>query len=95
MLGDSPYFAYRWQFHRYRRRGFTDFKVKVSGDIGRDRRKLRVFDGERGGRMRVRIDANNHWTSAQDCIRHLAALDSAVFAVEEPLGAGALADVHA
>ena len=32
VLGDAPYPAYWWQFRRYWRRGFRDFKVKVSGD---------------------------------------------------------------
>ena len=97
VLGDAPYLAYWWQFRRYRRRGFTDFKVKVSGDLGRDRRKMRLFTrrgllgggGERG--LRLRLDANNLWTDADDCIRHLAAIGGAPFAVEEPLRAGDLA----
>ena len=97
VLGDAPYPAYWWQFRRYRRRGFTDFKVKVSGDLGRDRRKMRLFmgggllggGGERG--LRLRLDANNLWGGADDCIRHLAAIGGAPFAVEEPLRAGDLA----
>ena len=31
VLGESPYPAYWWQFRRYWKRGFRDFKVKVSG----------------------------------------------------------------
>ena len=86
VLGDSPYLVYRAQLWRYGRKGFSDFKVKVSGDAARDRRRVRAIRG--GGRdRRVRLDANNLWTSADDCIRHLGALDG-VFAVEEPLRAG-------
>lgn len=88
VLGDSPYLVYRVQFFRYRRKGFTDFKVKVSGDLKRDRRKLRVFGKKR---LRVRLDANNLWSSADDCIAHLEALGGDVYAVEEPLTAGDLA----
>ncbi|MCY4583267.1 MAG: hypothetical protein OXE50_10800 [Chloroflexi bacterium] len=87
VLGDSPYLVYRLQFFRYRRKGFQDFKVKVSGDLGRDRRKLRVLEKKH---LRVRLDANNLWASADKCIAHLSALGS-VFAVEEPLTAGDLA----
>ncbi len=90
VLGDSPYLVYRLQFFRYRRKGFTDFKVKVSGDLGRDRWKLGVFRRKRGPELRVRLDANNLWSSADECIAHLKALGD-VFAVEEPLGAGDLA----
>ena len=88
VLGDSPYLVYRLQHFRYRRKGFTDFKVKVSGDLERDRRKLRVF-GKR--RVHVRLDANNLWASADECIAHLNALGGGVSAVEEPLTAGDLA----
>ncbi len=88
VLGDSPYLVYRLQHFRYRRKGFTDFKVKVSGDLGRDRRKLRVFGNKQ---LRVRLDANNLWDDADACIAHLNALGGGVFAVEEPLTAGDLA----
>ena len=88
VLGDSPYLVYRLQLFRYRKKGFTDFKVKVSGDLNRDRRKLRVFGKKH---LRVRLDANNLWADADACIAHLNALGSGVFAVEEPLAAGDLA----
>ena len=91
VLGDSPYLVYRLQFFRYRRKGFTDFKVKVSGDLGRDRRKLRVFERGRGPRLRVRLDANNLWDNADACVAHLNALGAGLSAVEEPLAAGDLA----
>ncbi len=87
VLGDSPYLVYRVQLWRYGRKGFSDFKVKVSGDAGRDRRRVRAIHG--GGRdRRVRLDANNLWASADECIRHLGELGGGVFAVEEPLRAG-------
>ena len=88
VLGDSPYLVYRLQFFRYRRKGFTDFKVKASGDLRRDKRKMRVFEKKQ---LRVRLDANNLWASADDCIAHINALGGSVFAVEEPLMVGDLA----
>ncbi len=88
VLGDSPYFVYRIQHFRYRRKGFTDFKVKVSGDLRRDRRKLRVLEGKQ---LSVRLDANNLWASAEECIAHVNALGGGVSAIEEPLTAGDLA----
>ena len=87
VLGDAPHLAYLWQLGRYRRQAFTDFKVKVSGDPGRDRRKLAALAGTA---TRIRLDANNLWTSADECIRHLSALPGIPFAVEEPLAAGDL-----
>ena len=88
VLGDSPYLVYRLQLFRYRRKGFADFKVKVSGDLNRDRRKLRALGKKQ---LRVRLDANNLWSDADDCIAHLNALGGGVYAVEEPLTAGDLA----
>ncbi len=92
VLGDAPYPAYRWQLRRYVTRGFSDFKVKLSGRPGRDRRKMVALSTPG---VRVRFDANNLWTSAGDCIRHLAGLPGQVFAIEEPLGVGDLEGFHA
>ena len=86
VLGNAPHLAYLWQLRRYRRRGFDDFKVKLSGDARRDGRKLGALETTE----RVRVDANNLWPSPDDCIRHLARLPRKVFAVEEPLAAGDL-----
>ena len=91
VLGDAPYPAYWWQFRRYWRRGFRDFKVKVSGDAARDGRRMGVFSGRADSALRVRLDANNLWASADECIRHVRALPHRVYAIEEPLRAGDLA----
>ena len=91
VLGDSPYPAYWWQFRRYWKRGFRDFKVKVSGNLARDRRKMRLFRNRTDPRLRVRFDANNLWASADECIRHVTALPHEVYAIEEPLREGDLA----
>ena len=85
VLGNAPHPAYLWQLRRYRKRRFTDFKVKLSGDVRRDSRKVRALAGTA---ERIRVDANNLWTTADDCIRHLETLPGKVFAVEEPLAAG-------
>ncbi|MCY3820744.1 MAG: hypothetical protein OXH52_15525 [Gammaproteobacteria bacterium] len=87
VLGDAPHPAYRWQLHRYRRRGFSDFKVKLSGHPARDRRKMQALAGTASS---IRLDANNLWTSADDCIGDLAGLPGQPFAIEEPLGVGDL-----
>ena len=91
VLGDSPYLAYWWQFRRYWQRGFRDFKVKVSNDPSRDRRKLRLFRNKTDPALRVRLDANNLWASADDCLSHVAALPHPIYAIEEPLTVGDLA----
>ena len=87
VLGDAPYPAYRWQLRRYRKRGFSDFKVKLSGNPARDRRKMLALAPVAA---RIRLDANNLWSSAPDCIHHLTSLPGQAFAIEEPLAVGDL-----
>lgn len=90
VLGDAPYLVYRWQFQRYWKRGFRDFKVKVSGDPRRDQGKIGLFRKKADRALRVRLDANNLWTSADECIRDITGLSYDVFAIEEPLREGDL-----
>ncbi len=89
VLGDAPWPFYRFQLWRYRRWGFNDFKVKLSGDPSRDRRKLAPF---RGSSERLRADANNFWPDASAAITALETLDYPLFALEEPVAAHQLKD---
>lgn len=91
VLGDAPYLAYWWQYRRYWNQGFRDFKIKLSGDPRRDRRKIGLFRNKAYPPPRVRLDANNFWSSADACIRHIKGLSYDVFAIEEPLHEGDLA----
>ena len=90
VLGDSPHLAYWWQLRRYWKQGFRDFKIKVSGDLRRDRAKIGPFAKRTDPAPRVRLDANNLWASAGDCIEHINRLPYDFFAVEEPLQEGDL-----
>ena len=85
VLGDSDTEAFEQTFEQYRRMGFTDFKIKLSGDSDRDRAKMAVLRGRDGEATRIRVDANNLWERADDAIRFLRALDYRFFAVEEPI----------
>ena len=83
VLGDMSADAFGMMAQRYRELGFTDFKVKLAGDLDRDRRRLSLLVGHPA--VRIRVDANNLWPSSEDAIAFLAALDAPLFAVEEPL----------
>ena len=85
VIGDSTAEAFERAFERYRRMGFTDFKIKLSGDLDRDRAKFSVMRRSDGVAPRIRVDANNLWESADDAIRFLRDLDYQFFAVEEPI----------
>jgi L-alanine-DL-glutamate epimerase-like enolase superfamily enzyme len=86
VLGDAPAVAFHEMAGRYRQAGFTDFKVKLSGIIARDRDKMAVFDLWHGAAIRVRADANNLWTTADQAIVELRDLGYRFFAIEEPIG---------
>lgn len=90
VLGDNGRLIYWLQLRRYWKAGFRDFKIKVSGDRSRDRRKIAAFRRRGDANVRVRLDANNLWRHADDCIAALQELSFPLFAVEEPLQAGDL-----
>jgi L-alanine-DL-glutamate epimerase-like enolase superfamily enzyme len=84
VLGDAPATAFHAMAERYRQVGFRDFKVKLSGNIDRDREKMAVF-GKWPESVRLRADANNLWPGADEAIDALGLLDYPFFAVEEPI----------
>jgi L-alanine-DL-glutamate epimerase-like enolase superfamily enzyme len=86
VLGDASSDAFHAMAEQYRRVGFRDFKVKLSGDDERDRGKMTIFSGWPGESIRVRADANNLWKNADEAIAGLRRLDHPFFALEEPIG---------
>jgi L-Ala-D/L-Glu epimerase len=85
VLGDASPDAFHAMAERYRAAGFRDFKVKLSGDSERDRRKMAVFNKWNDDSIRVRGDANNLWPNADEAIAGLRSLDYSFFAIEEPI----------
>ena len=86
VLGDSRPRVFWPQAWLYRVAGFTDFKIKLSGDLDRDRAKLKAFKAMPGAQLRA--DANNLWSSAERCIAFLQALGAPFWAIEEPVAVG-------
>lgn len=72
------------QLQRYFHVGFKDYKIKVSGDLEEDRKKIDAFR-ELNSEIRVRLDANNLWENAKQAVTYIGALNYPFFAVEEPL----------
>jgi L-alanine-DL-glutamate epimerase-like enolase superfamily enzyme len=85
VLGDASPAEFHAMAERYRRLGFRDFKVKLSGLGDRDREKLAVFETWEADPPRVRADANNLWRGADEAIAGLRALSYEFFAIEEPI----------
>ena len=67
----------------YRIWGFSDFKVKVSNGVTRDKARFRTLPKN----VRVRVDANNLWHSAEECIKYFEQLNHDIWAIEEPVQA--------
>jgi L-Ala-D/L-Glu epimerase len=84
VLGDSSEASFAATAHAYQRMGFTDFKLKLSGDLERDARKLAILDVV-DSTSRVRVDANNLWPAARVAVTYLRNLRRSLAGVEEPL----------
>ena len=85
VLGDASINAFKLNMEQYLQQGFSDFKLKLSGDIERDKEKIAVVRQWKNSALRIRVDANNLWKSADEAIQFLQALDYPFFAIEEPL----------
>ena len=94
VLGAGGLDAFEAELDRYLAFGLRDYKLKTCGELALDRRKLARLRAEPGVR-RVRLDANNLWTSTDEAVGYLDALDADLFAVEEPLAPGALSALSA
>jgi L-alanine-DL-glutamate epimerase-like enolase superfamily enzyme/pimeloyl-ACP methyl ester carboxylesterase len=92
VLSDSKEWRFTLAVDNYLIRGLSDFKVKLSGDLQKDRdrlmRLMQLCEEHGVPNPRVRLDANNLWTGRPEAaIGHLHKLDMPFFAVEEPVGA--------
>jgi L-alanine-DL-glutamate epimerase-like enolase superfamily enzyme len=90
VVGDSDADTFDATVGRYRRVGFSDFKLKLCGELDRDREKLALLRKYEVPENQVRVDANNLWDDTGEAIRHLTALDFAFFGIEEPVAADQL-----
>jgi L-alanine-DL-glutamate epimerase-like enolase superfamily enzyme len=88
VIGDSPPEQFGMIVARYAKMGFTDFKIKLSGQLERDREKMSILNGSGIGGLRVRADANNLWKSAGEALDYLTHLNARFSGIEEPVGAG-------
>ena len=92
VLGDDKKWKFTTLADQYLIRGFSDFKIKLNGNLERDREKLHILEDLRRQHdvkeLRIRFDANNLWKDRCDeAIAYLTALDGSAFALEEPVGA--------
>ena len=85
VLGASNFPTFQKQLRQYAHIGFTDFKIKISGNLEEDNQKVRLLKKLDVHEIRIRLDANNLWHTSSEAIAYLKQLDSHLFAVEEPI----------
>lgn len=86
VLGVSQAKAFDAQLAQYVCLRMKDFKIKVSGDRKADSRNIKAVQAAVPV-ARIRIDANNLWSSADEAYEHISALNAQLWAIEEPLAA--------
>lgn len=87
VLGDSSDETYKKQIEKFIQYGFQDFKIKITGDIQKDKRKLGFISKYCISKYRTRFDGNNLWKSSSDVIKYLNQFEEPIFGIEEPLEA--------
>ena len=85
VLGDSEIRTFEAQLHKYVALDFTDFKIKLSGNLNKDKDKFTLMTGYLNNTLRIRADANNFWRCPNEAIDYLLALKTPLFGIEEPV----------
>lgn len=88
VIGDCDAKTFALLFERYLSLGMHDFKIKLGGDLRRDRDKCSILAAHTNNTLRVRADANNLWRNAEEAVTYLNKLDYSFWALEEPVRAG-------
>lgn len=87
VLGVANSKVFSAQLAQYIQLGFRDFKVKISGDVLIDKSNIASIIRLQPD-AKIRLDANNLWTNADDAASYLATLNNNFWAIEEPIKAG-------
>ena len=85
VLGDADPDEFGAQALKYLKLGFRDFKVKLSGDLERDAKKLNALREVAVDKISIRLDANNLWSDPVAAIQAVKSLQMEGASLEEPL----------
>ena len=88
VLGAKNSSTFKKQAQQFVALGFCDFKVKVTGNLDQDRQNIEFLQNLSISNLRIRLDANNLWTTAEEVISYIRDLEYPFFAIEEPLQVG-------
>lgn len=67
----------------YQQVGFTDYKLKISGNLALDQEKIAFLKSH--GNYRIRLDGNNFWQDVDEASAYIKALNCQFIGIEEPL----------
>ncbi len=84
VLGSEKIDYFKKTLMQYKKIGFSDYKLKVSGDLNLDIEKIRLIEG--AGIKNIRLDGNNIWSDSNNAIEYIQALNYPFRAIEEPVG---------
>ena len=87
VLGILPKEKFISQVQRYSKIGFSDFKIKLSGDYNLDSENIKYLN-KTISNSRIRLDANNLWKDWSSAVNYITKLDFEFLGVEEPLAHG-------
>jgi L-alanine-DL-glutamate epimerase-like enolase superfamily enzyme len=87
VIGDAPFETWKQLFDWHFQKKMLDFKLKMSGDVEKDREKICYIQKRyKGiGDVRIRLDLNNFFSDSKTFLNYCKELDVSVFAIEEPL----------
>lgn len=88
VLGGEKFSSFEKQMRQYLAAGFTDFKLKVMGDLQADRERVAALTAAGTPGLRVRLDANNRWHCVDEACEYIQSLHGSFIALEEPLRVG-------
>ena len=88
VLGTENVATFQKQAQQFAALEFSDFKVKVTGTLETDRQNIEFLKHLPIKNLRIRVDANNLWKTADEAGAYLKSLNYPFFAIEEPLQVG-------
>ena len=87
VLGDATWDKFVLQVKQYLAMGFQEFKLKISGDLSDDVKKIALLQELGKGNLKLRVDANNIWQDSGTAIDYFKQFGIRLLGIEEPLAA--------
>ena len=87
VLGNASWDKFVLQVKQYLAMGFQEFKLKISGDLSDDVKKIALLQELGKGNLKLRVDANNIWQDSGTAIDYFKQFGIRLLGIEEPLAA--------